>query len=236
MSHVGRAAGLACWAGGLAMLALGQAPSAAAQSPCRNVAIRSPVTGEVVSGTVPVLGSAQIDGFQFYKVEWAPASEPDVWRAVSDVRREAVINGLLDQWHTAPVPDGTYRLKLTVVDQAAVEVCRALVEDVVVGAAATPTETATATATATEVPEEPTAEPTTEPTGATGPDEVTAAASAAPAPTPTLAAIVPETGDAATTTATVSMGGLLGAFTGGFCLTLLAAVLLVTLFGRRGAR
>jgi hypothetical protein len=235
MAEAQRAAGLAGWAAALTLMALAAPRGAAAQSPCRNVAIRSPVTGEVVTGTVPVLGSAQIDGFQFYKVEWAPADAAEVWGAVSDVHREAVINGLLDQWNTAQVPDGVYRLKLTVVDQAAVEVCRALVEDVVVGAPATPTETATATATATatEAVAVPTAIP---PEGASATPGAEAALAATATLTATLAAVAPEASGPPTATTSVTMGGLMKRFTLGFGLAFLIAAAIVLLFGRRGGR
>ena len=43
-----------------------------AQAPCRHVRVRSPFTNQAVRGTVPVLGSASIDDFGFFKVEWAP--------------------------------------------------------------------------------------------------------------------------------------------------------------------
>jgi hypothetical protein len=239
------AAGLALWAG--------SAAPAAAQAACRNVALRSPVTGEAVTGNVPILGSAQIDGFNFYKVEWAPAGEPEAWRAVSETKGEPVLNGLLDQWDTSRVPDGAYRLKLTVVDQVAAEVCRALVEDIVVGAVntlgtgtATATETATSTPTAAgeaaEATALPTAEATTEPAaeataadaGSTEGGEPTvegegeAAASSA---TPVTITAEPASPSAA---AELGMGGLVRAFGGGFCLALLAAAALVAFQALRG--
>lgn len=236
---------------GAALLALGglwaegQQP-AAAQAACRNVAIRSPVTGEAVTGTVPILGSAQIDEFNFYKLEWAPAGDPQAWRAVSDIRREPVINGLLDQWDTARLPDGAYRLKLTVVDQSSAEICRELVEDVVVGAVnaagtGTATETATSTGTATaedltatptQVVEEPTAEGPTEPVAEATP-EAGADVSPAPDATATLTPIVPDEGDA-DGGVEVGLGSLARSFTGGFCLALLAAAALVGYLALRG--
>jgi hypothetical protein len=229
-------------------LVLGLRPAAvAAQSPCRSVALRSPVTGETVSGTVAVLGSAQIDGFNFYKVEWAPLSEPESWRAVSDVRHEPVINGLLDQWDTDRAGDGVVRLKLTVVDQAATEVCRVVVEDVVIGGLAAGTATPTETGT-------PTASPTAADTAApTEPPEPTAEAptAAPPAEASPAPAESPPAGEPITTTATtdgteadgsgdVADGGameladLSTAFVGGFCLALLVASALVALAAARG--
>lgn len=100
-----------------------------AQSPCRNVAIRSPFSGEQVAGRVPVLGSARIDGFNFYKLEWARADAPEAWQAVSTTIAEPVLNGLLDTWDTTSLSDGLYRLKLTVVDTASQEPCRVTVNN-----------------------------------------------------------------------------------------------------------
>ncbi len=55
----------------------------------------------------------------------AAPSEPEAWQAVSTIIGEPVLNGLLDTWDTARhCPTGIYRLKLTVVDQTATEVCR----------------------------------------------------------------------------------------------------------------
>lgn len=203
-------------------------PPTTAQSPCRNVAIRSPVTGEVVSGVVPILGSAQIDRFNFYKLEWAPRSEPEVWRAVSHVKPEPVINGLLDTWNTAVIPDGSHRLKLTVVDEAAVEVCRAVVESVVVGAP-----TATPTATATSEPR-PTRAPSDEGGAAAGESAGNAGAEETAEPTATLVPILPQQDSTYREVADLGMGSVLTAFVGGFCVALLLAAGIVLLGGLRG--
>jgi hypothetical protein len=125
-------------------LVLPQVAPSYAQAPCRNVAIRSPFRGETLQGRVPVLGSARIEGFQFYKVEWAPDYAPDQWSAVSTVKAPAVTNGLLDEWDTRRLPDGGYRLKLTVVDAAGQEVCRFVVTDLLLANRATPTATSSA--------------------------------------------------------------------------------------------
>ena len=98
-----------------------------AQADCQGVAIRSPFAGDVISGTIDILGSARIAGFQFYKLEWAPETEPESWRAVSSTIDRQVSNGRLDSWDSRALPDGIYRLKLTAVDDQANEVCRMLV-------------------------------------------------------------------------------------------------------------
>jgi hypothetical protein len=97
---------------------------ARAQDPCRDVSLQSPGPAAIISGTVAVLGSASIDNFNFYKVEWAPESQPGSWSAVSATVARPVDGGLLDRWNTAVVADGLYRLKLTVVDLQGQETCR----------------------------------------------------------------------------------------------------------------
>lgn len=124
----------------------------AAQSPCRNTAIRSPFRGEVLAGRVPILGSARIDNFLFYKLEWAATEAPEQWSAVSTTIEAEVRNGLLDQLDTTRLPDGHYRLKLTVVDKDSQEICRVVVEDVEILNTVTATPDGSTTPTATPSP------------------------------------------------------------------------------------
>ena len=87
---------------------------------CGAVTISSPASGDAVRGRISIAGSAFIPQFQFYKVEMAAgASPPDsAFRNLAgDVHRNAVQSGVLDTWDTTSVPDGTYSLRLTVVDQ-----------------------------------------------------------------------------------------------------------------------
>lgn len=81
------------------------------------VEITSPAAGERVRGEVRVVGSAVVPGFQFYKVEWGEGSAPTRWHAVSTTYTREVVNGLLDTWNTAGLPDGTYTLLVTSVDR-----------------------------------------------------------------------------------------------------------------------
>lgn len=64
------------------------------------------------------MGTANIDEFQRYKVEWGPGLSPmeDEWVSVSGREpTEPVVNGVLDTWDTSPLPSGDYTLRLTVV-------------------------------------------------------------------------------------------------------------------------
>lgn len=147
-------------------------PVVSAQGNCANVVIRAPYPNEVLTeDRVTVLGSAQIDGFNFYKVEWSDASAPDVWSSVSDTHSQTVVNGLLDQWEVGRLPDGTYALKLTAVNQFSEEVCRAVVPGLWIARAGTPTPTETATTTPTATPEAATATAVSAATGVAGTSE-----------------------------------------------------------------
>lgn len=94
-------------------------PSVPSVSGCGvpGVSISSPGAGAHVSGVVSVSGSANIEGFQFYKVEVAMGDNPAAYAVIDDVHHTAVPGGTLATWNTAPYPAGAYWLRLTVVDQ-----------------------------------------------------------------------------------------------------------------------
>ncbi len=131
----------------------GLRPAAAQADPCRGAALRSPASESVISGTVAILGSARIDSFGFYKLEWASESRPGTWSAVSNVISQPLDQGVLDRWNTQALPDGLYRLKLTVVDQVGQEICRQSVVRLQV-ANAGPVPTATVSPTPTSDPDD----------------------------------------------------------------------------------
>lgn len=118
---------LLLWGGRAAMAApLAPATQVAASTMlqgCPTTIISSPRPGATLRGEIPVIGSANADRFQFYKLEFAPASNPQAWSAVSSTINRPIANGQLDVWNTQAVPDGVYNLKLTVVDDRAQEVC-----------------------------------------------------------------------------------------------------------------
>lgn len=88
---------------------------------CPNPGVRivSPGMNQTIAGNVNVVGTAKIDGFQFYKVEFAPGDPPqnDAWTTVQDVVRQPVENGVLITFPAGAFPSGTYWLRLVVVDQ-----------------------------------------------------------------------------------------------------------------------
>lgn len=78
--------------------------------------INSPTSNSVVRGVVPVVGSADHSQFQFYKLEFSP--EPvtgNQWQIVGATHNSPVINGVLENWDTTAIPDGSYTLRLQTV-------------------------------------------------------------------------------------------------------------------------
>ncbi len=145
---------------------------------CFQVEITSPRPDAELRGIVTIEGSASIDGFQFYKVEYSTADQPDFWRAVSQTYSQPVINGVLDRWNTPALPDGEYNLKLTTVDIRGQEVCRYFVRHLII---ANTQPTATLTPEALPTLPGPTITPTPRATATPAP----------PTPTPTIVAIIP---------------------------------------------
>jgi hypothetical protein len=87
--------------------------------PNPNARLTSPGVNQVVRGNVAVRGTANIGGFQYYKIEVGPGAKPrdSEWTVVGQLRRSPVTNGLLETFNSAAYPAGTYTLRLVVVDQ-----------------------------------------------------------------------------------------------------------------------
>jgi hypothetical protein len=75
--------------------------------------IISPASGSQVRGTVPIIGSAVVPNFQFYKVEWGIGPNPGQWAVIGGLHDRQVTNNQLEVWNTAGVPDDIYTLRLT---------------------------------------------------------------------------------------------------------------------------
>lgn len=84
--------------------------------PQPGVQITSPVMNQIISGQVTILGTAQIDRFQFYKLEYGMGENPTQWHSIGEINRTPVVNGVLGVWNTAGFPSGVFILRLTVVD------------------------------------------------------------------------------------------------------------------------
>jgi hypothetical protein len=76
------------------------------------VQITSPEIGSRVRGRVPVIGSAVVPNFQFYKVEMGVGPNPAQWAVIGQLHYEPVINSQLEVWDTTMVPDGVYTLRV----------------------------------------------------------------------------------------------------------------------------
>jgi LysM repeat protein len=82
--------------------------------------ITFPRKGETLNspGTHSILGTASIDNFQFYKLELGVGLAPIEFNSVVPVQNMPVVNGILYRdWNTGALPEGTYILRLTVVDE-----------------------------------------------------------------------------------------------------------------------
>jgi hypothetical protein len=113
------------------------------------VQITSPEMGAQVRGLVPIIGSASVSPFQFYKVEYGVGPSPSSWAVVGSLVESPVTNGQLAMWDTNSVPDGVYTLRLQAVKTDG-NFEEFLVRGVVVANSA-PTSTPTPEATATPV-------------------------------------------------------------------------------------
>ncbi len=86
----------------------------------QNATITSPRDGDSLRGVVEVLGSANIPGFEFYKVEYRSLASEAMWQVIG-VGAEPICESctnqeLLGRWDTSLIPSGEYILRLTVID------------------------------------------------------------------------------------------------------------------------
>ena len=90
-----------------------------AACPNPNVRITSPGQNQVVQGNVPIRGTANVADFQYYKVEVGPGSNPrdDEWTVIGSLHQSPVSGGVLETFNSSAYADGTYTLRLVVVDQ-----------------------------------------------------------------------------------------------------------------------
>ncbi len=76
-----------------------------------------PQNGEEIRGVVPVVGSANIPNFGFYKFEIKGLGEP-AWLTIQ-AGNVPIANGKLGDWDTSRLSPGEYQLALVVVDNEA---------------------------------------------------------------------------------------------------------------------
>lgn len=85
-----------------------------------NATITSPDSGEAVRGEVELLGTANIPGFAFYKLEYHDLKEGSEWLAIS-ASNQPVCDGCAEEqflglWDTSLVTPGQYAVQLVVTD------------------------------------------------------------------------------------------------------------------------
>ena len=86
--------------------------------PLPGVCITQPRANQTLDGVMSIRGTANIDNFQFFKVEYGMGENPQSWHSIGDVRRTPAIGTELAQWDTTGFPNGVYHLRLTVVDRS----------------------------------------------------------------------------------------------------------------------
>jgi hypothetical protein len=89
--------------------------------PNPNARITSPGINQVVSGNVPVHGTANVENLQYFKIEVGPGSSPRdyEWTVVGELHTSPVAGpgGLLGTFNSSAYAPGIYTLRLVVVDQ-----------------------------------------------------------------------------------------------------------------------
>ncbi len=142
----------------LASGAIGMGLAAPAALDCRHVVLTAPAAGATLSGPVEIQGRALVLNFKFYKVEYSLLGQ-DGWTLIGpDVVFQPVDSGSLVVWRTDTVPDGTYRLRLHVVDPTG-NYCESILSPLVVSNAHPgdePTPMPSETPVLTAVPPQPT--------------------------------------------------------------------------------
>ena len=88
---------------------------ASAHCPQANACIVYPQPGATIAGRVHVMGTATIENFQRYKVEWWGQGGSG-WAFLLE-KTEPVVNGEILMLDTSTVPSGRYGLRLIVIDR-----------------------------------------------------------------------------------------------------------------------
>ncbi|UCD16168.1 MAG: S8 family serine peptidase [Candidatus Zixiibacteriota bacterium] len=82
-------------------------------APAVRARIESPMSNEILAGSVPVSGIADGADFEDYVLDYGAGFNPESWSTIagSDM---PVTGGFLAQWHTGTLPSGRYTLRLRV--------------------------------------------------------------------------------------------------------------------------
>lgn len=103
-----------------AALLLGSPAAPSGMSGCvpDQIMITSPQPGAIVSGSIEIIGTANVPNFGFYKYEIAPIGTQD-WATLS-ADRNPKQNVSLGTWNTASLTNGEYFLRLVITDNEGV--------------------------------------------------------------------------------------------------------------------
>lgn len=91
-------------------------PTEAPYCPRRGVQITAPGVDVPLKGDVTVEGTADVPGFEYYKLELGAGTSPGEWATLGELRYEPVVNGPLGRWNSSDFDQGDYVLRLVVVD------------------------------------------------------------------------------------------------------------------------
>lgn len=94
------------------------APSGMSGCVIDQIMITSPQPGDTVTGSIEIIGTANIPNFGFYKYEIAPMGTQN-WATIS-ADREPKQNMTLGTWNTASLTNGEYFLRLVITDNEGV--------------------------------------------------------------------------------------------------------------------
>ena len=76
--------------------------------------IISHADGDALRGTVPIRGMTDVEGFVSWELTFGYANDTTgSWFLIAE-GNEPISNGLLAEWETASITDGTYNLRLTI--------------------------------------------------------------------------------------------------------------------------
>jgi hypothetical protein len=77
--------------------------------------ITAPMDNAIVSGVVPILGTATHPQFLRYELAFAYSPNPtDTWFSIQDPAKAPMVNEVLGRWDTTGIADGVYILRLRV--------------------------------------------------------------------------------------------------------------------------
>jgi hypothetical protein len=84
-----------------------------AQTPEVGPRVQSPGPGSALQGTVAIIGSTNLDGFESAEISFSYTANPLTWFLIQQ-SHTAVKDGTLAVWDTSTIADGTYRLRVLV--------------------------------------------------------------------------------------------------------------------------